>query len=72
MNLIHVSQPFMIYPGLSSLTCVLHKFPVTYCKEGHAGKMLKIRKHETFPTGFLQGCSFVNSRHQIIQIRFKH
>ena len=37
VNLIHISQQSMIYPGLSTLTCVLHKLPVCG-KEAHAGK----------------------------------
>ena len=51
VNLIHISQPFM-NPSLSTLTCVFTQVPVCG-KEAHAGKMLKKRKHEKFPIGFV-------------------
>ena len=42
MNLIHISQSNMIYPGLRTQAGFLHKLPECTCvKEEHAGEMLK-------------------------------
>jgi len=39
-----------------------------YGKEAHK----EVRKHKKIPKGFEQGCSFLNARHQMKQVRFKH
>jgi len=61
VSLIHLSQRFMIYHGLSTdWPALLHKYPVCG-KEVHAAERLKLCKHEKVTTDLVRGCSFLNS-----------